>query len=153
LAVLAAVYSIIGRKQVPVLITQDRIRQRALGYKTAAAMADELPRRSDGGHPLSSWQLRSVLACLRTRKLFVSATYGRRLTYYSHRMTSRALRAAVIERKTRRFISDRLHRLDDDSMSSAIRNQRAALLGDSPADPDAHPLIFQPTPTPEDFVE
>ncbi len=36
LAVLAAIFSIVGNKQHPVRITQDRIRCRALGYKTPA---------------------------------------------------------------------------------------------------------------------
>jgi hypothetical protein len=55
-------------------------------------------------------------------------------------MTDSQLRKAVIEMKTRRFVSKRLAQLDDAAMTDAIRNQRAALAGQPPPAPDAQPL-------------
>jgi hypothetical protein len=151
LYVLAAIYSVIGRKQGPVLITQDRIRCRALGYKAKAVMASELHRRKDGAQPLSDWQLRSLLDRLQARKFFARVTYGRRLSYYSHRMREAALRQAVIGMKTFRFSHQTLHRFDDAAMTDAIRNQRAALAGHAPATPDAAPLVLPSRLIPEDI--
>jgi hypothetical protein len=141
--VLAAIYSVIGRKQGPVRITQDRIRCRALGYKIQAIMAAELSQRMDGAKPLSEWQLRSLLDCLQARKFFARVTYGRRLSYFSHRMSEKELRKAVITFKTLRYANRLLRRFDDEAMSDAIRNQRAALAGKPPPAPDAEPL-WQP---------
>jgi len=141
LAVLAAIYSVIGNKQRPVLITQERIRRRALGYKTATVRDLELPSRKDGAQPLTDWRLRSLLDHLQIRKLFVRATYGRRLTYYSHRMTEAALRKALVEMKTYGYTRRLLRRLDDEALTSAIRNQRAATEGKPPPVPAAGPLL------------
>ena len=87
------------------LITQDRIRRRALGYKTQVVSTTEFPKRSDGAKPLTDWQLSSMIDRLHVRKFFARTTYGRRLTYYSHRMTDSQLRKAVVEMKTFRFSS------------------------------------------------
>lgn len=150
LAIIAAIFSVVGNKQGPVRITQDRIRCRAMGYKTPTVMAAELPRRTDGALPLTDWQLRSVIERLRARKFFARATYGRRLTYYSHRMTNNQLRKAVIEMKIYRFSSKLLTRLDDEAMTKAIRNHRAATAGQPPPAPDAHGLEQPRGFTPED---
>lgn len=140
LSVLAAIYSIIGNKPGPVLITQKRIRHRALGYKSEAVMQAELPSRTDGGKPLTDWQLRSTLDKLSARKFFVRSTYGNRQTYYSHRMTLADLRKAIIDRKTFMFTNKLLQKLDDKAMTEAIQNQRASLAGQRPTAPDAHPI-------------
>jgi hypothetical protein len=137
LCVLAAIYSVIGRKQGPVLISQNRIRWRALGYKSKQVKVAELPRRKDDAQPLSNWQLRSLLDRLQARKFFARVTYGRRLSYYSHRMTETELRKAVIEMKTIRLSTKTLRRFDDTAMTDAIRNQRAFLEGKRPATLDA----------------
>jgi hypothetical protein len=149
--VLAAIYSVIGRKPGPVLITQDRIRRCALGYKTKAVMEKELSRRKDGAKPLSDWQLRSLLDRLQARKFFARHTYGRRLSYYSHRMSSKMLLKAVIEMKTYRFADRTLRRFDDEAMTNTIRNQRAALAGQPPPAPDAPGLVL-PAPFNADDV-
>lgn len=139
LSILAAIYSVVGRKHGPVLITQARIRRRALGYKNAAVMQLELPQRQDKTSPLTVWQLRSLLDKLTTRKFFARSTYANRLTYYSHRMTASALRKAIIERKTFAFASKLTRRLDDQAMTTEIRNLRAAVAGPRPAAPAAQP--------------
>jgi hypothetical protein len=137
---LAAIYSIIGSKQGPVRITQNRIVCRALGYKTQAVMSAELSKRKDGVGPLTDWQIRSLLDRLQARRFFARVTYARRLSYYSHRMTENQLRKAVIEMKTHRFVSQRLRHLDDQAMTNAIRNQRAGLAGPPPSVPNPKPF-------------
>ena len=149
LSVLAAIYSVIGNKQGPVLITQAQIRRRALGYKSAAVMEAELPNRKDSGRPLTEWELRSLVDKLTVRKFFVRSTYGCRLTYYSHRMTQDGLGKAIIERKTFAFANKFLRREDDQAMTKAIQNQRSTLAGNSPAAPDAYPLPVRGTPNME----
>lgn len=151
LPILAAIYSIIGNKQGPVLITQDRIRRRALGYKSAAVMQVELPKRKDAARPLTDWQLRSLLEKLTARKFFARSTYGRRLTYYSHRMTQSALRKAIVDRKTFMFENKFIRRQDDQAMTEAIQNHRAALAGRRPIFPDAQPLRVRGFPNIEDL--
>src|SRR5437867_1627238 len=56
-AALVAIYSVIGNKPEPVLVTQAVIRQRALGYKSAAVKDAEFPLRKDGLKPLTDWEL------------------------------------------------------------------------------------------------
>jgi hypothetical protein len=140
LSLLAAIFSIIGRKQGPVRIIQERIICRALGYKSKVVMSAELPKRKDGSKPLTDWKTRSCVLRLQRRRFFARATYGRRLTFYSHRMTEKQLRREVFEMKTFAFANQRLAQLDDQAMSDAIRNQRAALSGQSPPVPHAKPL-------------
>ena len=140
LFVLAAIFSIVGKKQGPVRITQARIRHRALGYKTNAVCENEISRRRDGAKPLTEWQLRSLIECLHTRKFFARATFAHRLTFYSHRMTDAQLRKAVIEMKTFRFSNRLLARHDDAAMTDAIRNFRAATLGKPPPAPNYRPF-------------
>ncbi|HZQ45919.1 MAG TPA: hypothetical protein VFC07_02810 [Verrucomicrobiae bacterium] len=142
LAVLAAIFSVVGKKQGPVLITQNRIRRRALGYKTQAVLDAELSGRKDGTKPLTDWQLRSTLERLHIRKFFARVTYGCRQTYYSHRMKDDQLRSMVTERKTFPFASKLLARINDKTMTDAIRNQRAIAAGKPPPKPNAGPLVL-----------
>jgi hypothetical protein len=149
LSVLAAIYSIIGNKQGPVLITQARIRCRALGYKSVGVMQIEFPKRKDAACPLTDWQLRSLLEKLTARKFYARSTYGCRQTYYSHRMPLGALRKAIIERKTFMFANKLINRQDDQAMTDAIQNQRAGMAGRAPAAPDARPVPVRGNPSPE----
>ncbi|NBV24659.1 MAG: hypothetical protein EBS05_22410 [Proteobacteria bacterium] len=135
LTVLAGLYSVIGRKQKPVLVTQATIRHRALGYKSPVVQRAELPRRTDGAKPLTEWQLRHTLERLHERGLFARFTFGRRLTYYSHRMKDKALRAAVVERKTRSSLFQMGRKFDDQDATDQIRNLRALAAGKPPARP------------------
>lgn len=143
LAVLAGIYSVVGNKRRPVLITQRRIGWRALGYKSEQVFRCELARRTDGAKPLTDWQLRSTIDGLRTRKFFCRGTHGRRLTYYNHRMSEGEFREAIIEMKTRKFTSNLLRQLGDEEMTNAIRNQRAAIVGKPPPAPNAKPLVVR----------
>jgi len=147
LSVLAAIYSVIGNKNGPVMITQNRIRCRALGYKSAAVMQVELTKRKDTAKPLTEWELRSTLEKLTVRRFFVRSTYGCRHTYYSHRMTQDQLRKAIIERKTFAFANKLIRRHEDNAMTAAIHNQRSFLQGKDPVSPDARPLSVRGTPS------
>lgn len=143
LGVLAGIYSVIGKKRLPVLITQKRIGFRAMGYKSEPVYSAELARRTDGAKPLTNWQLRSTIDRLHTRKFYCRATYGCRLTYYNHRMNEREFSEALISMKTRKFTSNRLRQCRDEELTNAIRNQRAALMGKLPPAPDAKPFILE----------
>jgi hypothetical protein len=152
LSVLAAIYSVIGRKPDPVLITQQRIQHRALGYKTAAIMEAEIPNRKDGLKPLSDWQIRCMLDRLQARKFFARVTFGRRQSYYSHRMKEAALRQAVAKMKTHQFATNRIRSIDDKSMSDMIRNMRAEMLGHTLPAPEAHAFRLPALPRMEDVT-
>ncbi len=151
LAVLAAIYSVIGNKRRPVLITRQTIRQRALGYKTRAIFERELPRRTDGASPLTEWQLRSVLDSLAARKFFRRATHGRRQTYYSNRMTDKQFLEALVEMKTYRYAFRMCQRLEDEDLTNHIRNRRAAMAGKPPPVPNARPLVLPSNIPPDDI--
>lgn len=124
--VLTAIYSVIGNKDEPVLITQDVIRARALGYKTAAVMAVELSLRKDGQTPLTDWQLRDTIARLHRNKFFARATYGRRLTYYSNRLSQDELRQRIVERKAYAPLFQHLQASQDAAMTTSVRKARAS---------------------------
>lgn len=147
---LAAIYSVIGRKTGPVLITRERIRRCALGYKTHAVFEAEFSQRHDGAQPLTEWELRSEVDRLHERRFFERITYGQRHTCYSLRMTPTEFQEALIARKTRRFGFKRLRSLDDEALTNTIRNQRAAMLGKPPPVPIAAPLGLRRGITPED---
>ena len=51
-AVLCAIYSAIGDKELAI-VTRERGRYRALGYRTTAIMQAELPNRADKAQPLT----------------------------------------------------------------------------------------------------
>ena len=140
LSVLAAIFSVVGRKHGPVLVTLDRIRRCVLGYKTQKVMAAEFAQRKDGNQPLTDWILRSILDRLHRRKFYARSTYGLRMTYYRHRMTNNQLRKAIVDMKTFGFAHKLLSRHDDKTMTAAIRNFRDATEDKPPTAPEAGPL-------------
>jgi hypothetical protein len=124
-SVLAGLYSVIGDKQVPVLIAQQTIRHRAMGYKTEKIFDNELVSRADQAMPLSDWILRSTIDRLQERNLFARVVYGRRLSYYSNRMEKQQLQRMVFERKTHHSAFEIRRRLSNEEITKAIRNARA----------------------------
>jgi len=124
LAVLAAIYSVIGKKQRPVRITRDTINLRALGYRSKEIARRELPRRSDGAQPLTEWKLRCTIDSLAARKFFRRSTFGRRETFYTNRMGEAEFRAALIARKTRRSAFKKAQRRKDENLTNTIRKLR-----------------------------
>ena len=124
LAVLAAIYSVIGKKQRPVRITRETIKLRALGYRTKEIARRELPRRSDGAQPLTEWKLRCTIDSLAARKFFCRSTFGRRETFYTNRMDEAEFRAALIALKTRRSAFKQTQRRKDENLTNTIRKLR-----------------------------
>lgn len=129
LSVLAAIYSVIGRRRVPVRITRQTLICRAMGYRTQAIMNAELAGRKDRAKPLTEWQLRTTLRHLVERRFVHSHTYGQRQTYYGVGMTRNDFHAQLIESKTRKAARALGDRLEAKSINAQIQNIRASLAG------------------------
>ena len=127
LSVLAAIFSILGRRRVPVRITRESIRCRALGYRSAAILKRALPVRADRAEPLTEWKLRSTVAALCRRRLLHRHTFRRRLTYYAVGITEKAFEKALFDRLTRPAGHGLLEQLDAQDFDARVLNARAAL--------------------------
>jgi hypothetical protein len=125
LFVLAAIYSVIGRKRGPVRITKKTILRRALGYKNAETARIEQHYRKDKAKALTEWQLRSTLESLTARRFFCRRTVGRRQTYYSHRMADADFERAIVASVARRAASRQLQRHKNENVDRRIRDLRA----------------------------
>jgi hypothetical protein len=125
-AVLSAIYSKIGASKGPVLMTREEIRKRAHGFKS-----DRVFRAEMNGRPpfLSERQARSVIEGLADRRFFARTTYGRRKTYYSHRMTEEALRERVFTAKIQRCLAQQARRRADAALTKRIQEARRKLAG------------------------
>lgn len=135
LSVLAAILSIVGRRRKPVRITQDSIRRRAQGYRSAAIYQQARPARPDGEEALTAWKLRATLDALRRRRLVHRLTFRRRLTYYGVGMTAKEFEEAVFDLLTRPAGGDLLRRSEADEFDSRVLNARAARGGLPPPFP------------------
>lgn len=124
-SVLCAIYSAIGDKQLAI-VTRDRIRRCALGYRTAAIMAAELPRRTDQAPPLTERQLRDTIGQLHRHKFFARCTVARRITYYSNRLDHEALRRLILERRTYPGFFHAAQAVQDQALTDAIKQRRRA---------------------------
>ena len=131
-AVFAAICSVVGNKKSPVRITRLTIYRRARGYKSGAASLNEYESRLDR-FSLTEWGLRSTIERLSDRKFFARTVYGRRVAYYSTRMTNEELREAVLALHELRAFRRDLNRQRDEEMTAAIRKHRCGRLGNSPA--------------------
>jgi hypothetical protein len=127
-AVLAAIYSIIGEAETPVLITREFIWKRAHGFKSDRVFRTEM----DGRPPfLTERQVRSIIERLHYRRFFARRTYGRRQTYYSHRMTSKALAEQVFSAKIQRSLATQARRRAGADLTNRIQEERRRLAGPS----------------------
>jgi hypothetical protein len=135
-AVLCAIYSAIGDKELAI-VTQNRIRRCALGFRTAAIMEAELANRTDGAMPLTARQLRDTIARLHRNKFFARCTVARRITYYSIRLDDDALRAKVLERRTYPEMFRAMQAAKDHMLTAAIaqRRRKSAQLSPPSASP------------------
>jgi hypothetical protein len=125
-SVLCAIYSAIGDKQ-QAIVTRDRIRRCALGYRTAAIMAAELPRRTDQAQPLTERQLRDTIGQLHRNKFFARCTVARRITYYSNRLDHEALRCLILDRRTYPEFFRASQTAQDQALTDAIKQRRRAV--------------------------
>jgi hypothetical protein len=159
-SVLCAIYCVIGAKAYPVLITRDRIRAAALGYKSARMLFDEfgklteagerlLAQRIDGARPLTLNQVRSTIKKLNEAGHFAKASPNARQTYFSHRMTAVELRSRLLQWKTRPVFTGNLSRSADQELQAKIKATNQAN-GKSPRD---HHFNSAPTLIDEKAVE
>ncbi len=107
-SVLCAIYSVIGSKPNPVRITARTIAIRSRGFRSI----DDWRLNGDHQKPLlSDRQIRHTAVGLHQRGFFAMATPGRRATYYSHRLTQRALEDALVRGEKRKW-AKRLERAE-----------------------------------------
>jgi hypothetical protein len=121
LIVLAAIYSKIGASKKPVRITREDIWKRAHGFKSDRVFRAEMNGRSPF---LSERQVRSTIERLHGRKFFARTTYGRRQTYYSHRLNSTQLAEEVFILKTKWHIVRRARISADADLTKRIQAER-----------------------------
>lgn len=133
-SVLCAIYSAIGDKELAI-VTRDRIRRCALGYRTAAIMQAELATRADKAQPLTDRQLRDTIERLHRNKFFARCTVARRFTYYSIRLDSEALRKKVLERRTYGDYFRASQSALDQALTTAIKQKRRESAKSDPKPP------------------
>lgn len=121
-AVLCAIYSKIGDKRIPVLITNEEILHRARGFKSKKVAKAECPHTDSLA--LTSSKVRRAINDLHKRGFFVKTTYAGRLTYYGL-MSENELRKAVIARKTKSTFAAQQSEKDRE-MTEEIRKLRKA---------------------------
>lgn len=122
-SVLCAIYSAIGVKELAI-VARGRIRRCALGYRSAAIMASELPKRTDQAEPLTERQLRDTIDRLHRNKFFARSTVARRITYYSIRLGPEALRKKILERRTYPSFFRATQSAADQALTDAINQRR-----------------------------
>jgi hypothetical protein len=122
-SVLCAIYSAIGDKELAI-VTRNRIQHCAMGYRTAAIMWAEIPRRADKAQPLTERKLRDTVARLHRNRFFARCTVFRRITYYSIRLDNEAMRKRVLERRTYPEYFRVSQASQDQALTEAIRRKR-----------------------------
>jgi len=123
LAVLCAIYSKIGASRRPVRITRDDIWRRAHGFKSRRAFQVEML----GERSFTQRQVRSIIESLHARRFFARITFARRQTFYSHRLSAKDLKKAVVELKLRSQVT-RIKRISNDKdLTARIRGERRKL--------------------------
>lgn len=122
-SVLCAIYSAIGDKELAI-VTRNRIRRCALGYRTAAIMQAELSRREDKAQPLTERQVRDTIERLHRNKFFARCTVSRRITYYSIRLDNEAMRKNVLGRRTYAEFFRASQSAQNAALSAAIKQRR-----------------------------
>jgi hypothetical protein len=144
-SVLCAIYSAIGDKELAI-VTRERIRHCALGYRTAAIMRAELPRRVDAAQPLTERQLRDTITRLHRNKFFARCTVARRITYYSIRLDNEVLRKKVLERRTYPEFFRASQSAQDQTLTDAIKQKRRETANSEPKTPLPTPRFKFPLP-------
>lgn len=142
-AVLCAIYSAIGDKEMAI-VTRDRIRRCALGYRNAAVMQAELAKRTDGALPLTDRQLRDTIERLHRNKFFASCTVARRIKYFSIRLDSEALGKKVLERRTYPDFFRASQAAQNQILTDAIKQKRRESFKSAVNVPSAPPVITPP---------
>lgn len=136
LAVLLAVYAVIGDKQYAI-VHRDRVRAGALGYSSPKVIFDKdgnitnagkviLAARPDKAMPLSTNQVRYTLDRLHTRKFFsrLQPLKCGRTVYYSRSLSHDALAEILLKRLEKQATTA----LAQDGAEQSYREKAAALL-------------------------
>src|SRR5262249_25674082 len=131
LAVVAAIYSKIGASEHPVRISREEIWWRAHGFKSDRVFGIEMKGRKP---LLTQRQVRSIIERLHERNFFAGVTYGRRQTYYSHRMSSSELADAIYNSKIQRSLARQARRRADADLTKRIQAARRRLAGPNATD-------------------
>ena len=124
LKVLCAIYSAIGEHPMR-RITLDEIQRRAAGC-VSRALYEKWQGR---GTVYTSKQIRSTVNDLHVRSLFARATYGCRLTYYSHRLDPAGLGSAIFAKHTKSVAAARTRSTEDAALTERINRMRGQLKG------------------------
>lgn len=124
-SVAAAIYSKIGDKQGPVLITRDEIWWRSLGYKSKCVFE----KLKGYGLRRTARQVRDIIDQLYERHFFARVTFGNRQTYYSHRLSQKELEDQVFEAKTYRARARQARIARDAELTRRIQAERRKRAG------------------------
>jgi hypothetical protein len=124
LAVLAAIYSKIGSRKGPVRISRDEIWKRAHGFKSDRVFSAEMNGQSPSK---TRRQVRSIIERLYARKFFARVTFAQRHTYYSHRMSPKALEEGVFRLKTGHHVAKLQSRTANATLTRKVREERQRL--------------------------
>lgn len=127
MAVLCAVFSVVGAKAGPVRITRETIIARAMGYKRPQDMTEtELNARTDKAKPLTADQVRWTLDRMEARSLFARVQVSRRVTVFSHRLDRKALAEAAAKHFGRPDVL-RVNRANDRELQERIKRERHSI--------------------------
>jgi hypothetical protein len=116
---LCGIYSKLGDKRFT-RITRLEIYTRVHGCRSSAIFKSEGPIDS-------AWTFYRVIAAidrLRQRDFFARVTFGKRQTFYSHRLDPKVLRSDIIELKTKHAKKIQEQRILDAEMTKEIRRLR-----------------------------
>jgi hypothetical protein len=123
--VLCALYSAIGNKKSPVRITRRTIQTRMMGYRSQGIFKRLVLCKHQKRNLLSIRQIGLTVDKLHSLNFFSRATYGRRVTYYSNRLTDAQLRTAIKKRFTYEPTFKSEMSAKDETMSEEIRRLKA----------------------------
>ncbi len=137
-SVLCGLFSAMGDKELAI-VTRQRISHCAMGYRTAAIMAVELPRRADKGQPFTERQLRDTISRLHQNRFFARCTVARRITYYSIRLNNEDFRKKVLERRTYPAFFRASQAAQDLALTNTIKRKRRETAQHLPQSPPVTP--------------
>jgi hypothetical protein len=131
LAVLAGIYSKVGSKEGPVRITREEIWWRSLGCKSKRVFKQET---NAYGFERTERQVRDIIDRLDERKFFARVTFGRRHTYYSHRLSQKELEDRVFASKVYRARARQARIARNAELTRRIQEERRKRAGDNAAE-------------------
>jgi len=98
-------------------------------------MKASIASRHDGALPLTDWKLRNLVSRLERRGFFLRHTYGRRLTYYTNRMSRTAFEEAIFRMKTAGLGRKTQQKHEQANLNARILAERARLATEGRIEP------------------